>query len=84
MDDTGSIITVSTCVRGLYGIENDVYSSLPCVLGASGERPVVILPLDWLYQVLQVGVGGPEESLGQRLMNIFRLEVLSPCNDSVM
>ena len=45
LGDTGSIITVSTCVRGLYGIENDVYSSLPCVLGASGERPVVILPL---------------------------------------
>ena len=38
-------MTVSTSVRGLYGIENDTYLSLPCVIGGSGVRPVVILPL---------------------------------------
>jgi L-lactate dehydrogenase len=45
LDDTLSIMTVSTCVRGLYGIENDVYTSVPCVIGGSGVRRVVILPL---------------------------------------
>ena len=45
LDDTLSIMTVSTSVRGLYGIENDMYLSLPCVIGGSGVRPVVILPL---------------------------------------
>jgi L-lactate dehydrogenase len=38
-------MTVSTCVRGFYGIENDVYLSVPCVIGGSGVRRVVILPL---------------------------------------
>ncbi|XP_015724692.1 L-lactate dehydrogenase B chain [Coturnix japonica] len=32
---------VSTMVKGMYGIENDVFLSLPCVLGASGLTSVI-------------------------------------------
>lgn len=45
LSDTNSIIPASTCVRGLYGIENDVFLSLPCVLGGKGVRRVLCLPL---------------------------------------
>lgn len=45
LSDTRSIIPLSTCVRGLYGIEYDVYSSLPCVIGAHGVRRVLKIPL---------------------------------------
>ena len=37
--------TVSTCVRGLYGIEEDVFLSMPCSLGAHGVRRVVNPPM---------------------------------------
>ncbi|KAL7572552.1 hypothetical protein ACA910_000373 [Epithemia clementina (nom. ined.)] len=43
--DQRKIITVSTCVRGLHGIEEDVFLSMPCSLGAHGVRRVVNLPM---------------------------------------
>lgn len=45
LSDTRSITAASTCVRGLYDIEYDVYSSLPCVIGGTGVRRVLKLPL---------------------------------------
>lgn len=45
LSDTRSITAVSTCVRGLYDIEYDVFSSLPCVIGGTGVRRVLKLPL---------------------------------------
>ena len=43
--DERKILTVSTCVRDLHGITNDVYLSMPCVVGAKGVSRVVDLPL---------------------------------------
>ena len=37
--------TVSTCVRGIHGVEEDVFLSMPCSLGAHGVRRVVNLPM---------------------------------------
>jgi L-lactate dehydrogenase len=45
LDDTRQIMPVSTCVRGMYGIENDVFLSMPCVIGDHGVRRVIDLPL---------------------------------------
>lgn len=36
---------VSTMVKGMYGIENEVFLSLPCVLNANGLTNVINLPL---------------------------------------
>ncbi|KAL3916455.1 MAG: hypothetical protein SGILL_005169 [Bacillariaceae sp.] len=36
LHDTRNIMPLSTCVRGMYGIEDDVFLSVPCVLGAFG------------------------------------------------
>lgn len=36
---------VSTCVRGMYGVEEDVFLSVPCIVGSSGVIRVVELPL---------------------------------------
>ena len=42
------MLTVSTCVRGLHGIEEDVFLSMPCVVGESGISRIANLPLtDW-------------------------------------
>lgn len=45
VDDTRQIMPVSTCIRGLYGIEEDIFTSMPCVVGSTGVRRVVELPL---------------------------------------
>ena len=46
LNDTNSIIAASTCVRGLYDVENDVFLSLPCVVGGHGVRRVLCPPLE--------------------------------------
>jgi L-lactate dehydrogenase len=45
MRDERRITTVSTCVRGIHGIEHDVFLSMPCTVGASGVRRVVNVPM---------------------------------------
>lgn len=45
VDDTRQIMPVSTCVRGMYGIENDIFTSMPCSVGSTGIQRVVNLPL---------------------------------------
>jgi L-lactate dehydrogenase len=39
------VIPVSTSVKGLYGIEDDVFLSVPCVIGSNGVRDVCAIPL---------------------------------------
>ena len=47
LGDHDAIIPVSTCVRGIYDeIENDVFLSVPCVVGGSGVKKVFKLPLN--------------------------------------
>jgi len=44
--DHDTIIPVSTCIRGMYGdTKNDVFTSVPCVVGASGVKKVLEIPL---------------------------------------
>jgi L-lactate dehydrogenase len=50
LDDTRQIMPVSTCVRGMNGIEEDVFISMPCSLGSSGVQHVINLPLTNLEQ----------------------------------
>lgn len=45
LDDTRTIVPVSTCVRGLYGVEDDVFLSVPCSLSSNGVQRVAVLPL---------------------------------------
>lgn len=45
LNDTRTIVPVSTCVRGLYGVEDDVFLSLPCVVSSEGVVGVSVLPL---------------------------------------
>ena len=45
LNDTRTIIPVSTCVRGLYGVEEDVFLSLPCNISREGVLGVSKLPL---------------------------------------
>lgn len=45
VDDTRQVMPLSTCVRGLYGIEEDIFTSMPCTVGSTGIRRVVKLPL---------------------------------------
>lgn len=45
MDDARRILPVSTCVRGLDDITEDVFLSLPCVVGALGVENIVDLKL---------------------------------------
>lgn len=45
LNDTRSIIPVSTCVRGLYGVEDDVFLSVPCSLCSDGVQRIAVLPL---------------------------------------
>lgn len=45
LNDNRTISPVSTCVRGLYGIEEDVFLALPCSIGSQGVQRVAILPL---------------------------------------
>jgi len=45
LEDARTILPVSTCVRGLYGVEDDVFLSLPCVLAREGVLRLSKLPL---------------------------------------
>lgn len=45
LNDTRTIIPVSTCVRGLYGVEDDVFLSVPCNVSREGVLGVTKLPL---------------------------------------
>lgn len=36
---------VTTCVRGMKGVEKDVYLSMPAAIGATGVVRVIDLPL---------------------------------------
>jgi L-lactate dehydrogenase len=45
LNDTRNIMPLSTCVRGLYGIKEDVFLSVPCSVGAHGVLQVMNLPL---------------------------------------
>ncbi|KAL1130989.1 hypothetical protein AAG570_012230 [Ranatra chinensis] len=45
LGNTHSIQTVSTLVKGQYGIEENVFLSLPCVLGENGITNIVKLTL---------------------------------------
>ena len=40
------VVPLSVPVKGRYGIDTDVYLSLPATLGRSGVRDVLRLPLD--------------------------------------
>ena len=46
LNDTRSIVPVSTCVRGLYGVEEDVFLSVPCSISSEGVQRVAVLPLN--------------------------------------
>ncbi|MBC7323991.1 MAG: L-lactate dehydrogenase, partial [Moorella sp. (in: Bacteria)] len=43
--DERSVLTVSSVVRGLYGIEGEVALSLPCLIGRQGREKVLAIPL---------------------------------------
>jgi L-lactate dehydrogenase len=45
LGDQRTVLPVSTCVRGMYGVEEDVYVSVPCIVGSQGVIRVVDLPL---------------------------------------
>jgi L-lactate dehydrogenase len=45
LNDTRTILPVSTCVRGLYGVEEDVFLSLPCNVSSEGVLGVSLLSL---------------------------------------
>mmetsp|Transcript_6118 Transcript_6118/g.7916 ORF Transcript_6118/g.7916 Transcript_6118/m.7916 type:complete len:440 (+) Transcript_6118:176-1495(+) len=45
LNDQRKIMTVSTCVRGIHGINEDVFLSMPCSIGAHGVRRVVNIPM---------------------------------------
>ena len=45
LNDTRQIIPLSTCVRGLYGIDKDVFLSVPCAVGNHGIHRVINFPL---------------------------------------
>ena len=45
LNDTRNIMPLSTCVRGLYGIKEDVFLSVPCSVGAHGVLQVLDLPM---------------------------------------
>lgn len=45
LNDMRAVLPVSTCVRGMYGVDEDVYLSVPCIVGAQGVVRVMELPL---------------------------------------
>ncbi|CAJ1960090.1 unnamed protein product [Cylindrotheca closterium] len=45
LNDTRRIMPVSTCVRGLKGIKEDVFISMPAAIGSTGVQRVIDLPL---------------------------------------
>ncbi|KAH9282017.1 L-lactate dehydrogenase B chain [Echinococcus granulosus] len=46
LNNKNAVIPVTTAVKGLYGITDDAFLSLPCVVGATGIASVVNIPLD--------------------------------------
>ncbi|ODN02311.1 L-lactate dehydrogenase [Orchesella cincta] len=46
LGNTRAVKPVSTLVKGFYGIQDEVYLSLPCVLGSQGVTSVVNLTLN--------------------------------------
>lgn len=45
VNDYRSIMPVATCVRGFLGIQEDVFMSVPCVVGSPGITRVAEIPL---------------------------------------
>jgi L-lactate dehydrogenase len=45
LSDERRVMTVSTCARGFAGVKQDVFLSLPCVVGASGVTQIMEMPL---------------------------------------
>lgn len=45
LNDTHTIYPLSTSIKGLYGVKDDVYLSVPCLVGANGITHVVTLEL---------------------------------------
>ena len=41
-----SFLLTAVPIKGLYGIEHDVYLSIPAVLGKSGVRDIIPVTLD--------------------------------------
>jgi L-lactate dehydrogenase len=48
MTHAKSCLSAHVAVRGIHGIENDVFLSMPCGIGAHGVRRVIDLPLTGL------------------------------------
>ena len=42
LTDERRVFPVSTLVRGLHGIDHDVFLSLPCVVDGSGVRKIIV------------------------------------------
>eukprot|EP00526_Cylindrotheca_closterium_P028614 CAMPEP_0113606388 /NCGR_PEP_ID=MMETSP0017_2-20120614/2828_1 /TAXON_ID=2856 /ORGANISM="Cylindrotheca closterium" /LENGTH=235 /DNA_ID=CAMNT_0000514929 /DNA_START=530 /DNA_END=1236 /DNA_ORIENTATION=+ /assembly_acc=CAM_ASM_000147 len=45
VNDTRRILPISTCVRGMKGIKEDVFLSMPAAIGSTGVQRVIDLPL---------------------------------------
>jgi L-lactate dehydrogenase len=45
VNDTRRIMPVSTCVRGMKGVKEDVFISMPAAIGSTGVLRVIDLPL---------------------------------------
>jgi L-lactate dehydrogenase len=45
LNDRRMLFPVSTCVRGIQGVEHDVFLSIPCAIGARGVHRVVNIPM---------------------------------------
>lgn len=45
VNDIRRIMPVSTCVRGMKGIKEDVFISMPAAIGSTGVLRVIDLPL---------------------------------------
>lgn len=43
--DEKGVLTVSSVIRNLYGIEGEVALSLPCIVGSSGREKILAIPL---------------------------------------
>jgi L-lactate dehydrogenase len=54
LDDTRHIMPVSTCIRGMHGVTEDVFLSMPCSIGSHGVQRMIDLPLTELEKDLFV------------------------------
>ncbi|WP_258359627.1 L-lactate dehydrogenase [Moorella sulfitireducens (nom. illeg.)] len=43
--DEKSVLTISSVIRGLYGLEGEVALSLPCLVGSQGREKILAIPL---------------------------------------